>query len=79
MTVKIFHPDLISDRYQDLATLVMRHTESNGNGIHSTAIERLDLTRSDIVSTALHSVSEPILAIVVQGQKEALLGEERYK
>jgi AraC-like DNA-binding protein len=79
MTVEIPNPDVISDRCQELATLVMRHTKSNGNGIHPTAINRLDLTRSDAVSTALHSVSEPILAIVVQGQKEALLGEERYQ
>jgi AraC-like DNA-binding protein len=79
MTVEISNPEAIVTRCQELATLVMRHTESKRNGIHSTAIEQLDLTRSDIVSTALHSVYQPILAIVVQGQKEALLGEETYQ
>ncbi|MDV2994910.1 MAG: HTH-type transcriptional activator RhaS [Chroococcidiopsis sp. SAG 2025] len=79
MTVEISNPDVIADRCQELAKLVMRHTESNGNGIHSTAIAQLDLTRADTVSTALHNVYEPILAIVVQGRKEALLGEERYQ
>jgi AraC-like DNA-binding protein len=79
MTVKIPNPDVITARCQELATLVMRHTESNGNGIHPTAIEQLDLTRSDAVSTSLHCVYQPILAIVVQGQKEALLSEERYQ
>jgi AraC-like DNA-binding protein len=67
------------ERCQELATQVMRHTEDNGNGIHPTAIEQLDLTRSDAVSTALHSVFQPILALVVQGQKQALLGEETYQ
>jgi hypothetical protein len=57
----------------------MRHTESKGNGIHPTAIEQLDFTRSDLVTTAFHDTCEPILAIVVQGQKKALLGEEMYK
>ncbi|ACB54434.1 transcriptional Regulator, AraC family [Crocosphaera subtropica ATCC 51142] len=79
MTIEISNPDVIADRCQELATLVMRHTEFNGNGIHSTAIKQLDLTRSDTVSTALHSVYQPILALVVQGQKEALLGEKRYQ
>ncbi|NJM89656.1 MAG: AraC family transcriptional regulator [Hydrococcus sp. RU_2_2] len=79
MTVKISNPDAVADRCQELATLVMRHTESKGNGIHSTAIEQLDLTRSDTVSTALHNVYQPILALVVQGQKQALLGEEKYQ
>lgn len=79
MTVKISNSDVIADRCQELATLVMRHTEANGNIIQPTAIAQLDLTRSDAVSTALHGVYQPILAIVVQGQKEVLLGEERYQ
>ena len=79
MTVEISNTDVIMERCQELATQVMRHTEDNGNGIHPTAIEQLDLTRSDAVSTALHSVFQPILALVVQGQKQALLGEETYQ
>lgn len=88
MTVKIPNPDAscalrnsegTANQCQELATLVMRHTEANGNIVHPTAIEQLDFTRSDAVSTALHDVYEPILAIVVQGQKEVLLGEETYQ
>lgn len=79
MTVEIPNPDVITARCQELATLVRRHTESNGNIIQPTAIKQLDLTRSDAVSTALHGVYQPILAIVVQGQKEVLLGEETYQ
>lgn len=67
----------IANQGQELATQVMRHTE--GNGIHPTAIEQLRFTRSDTVSIPLHDVSEPFLAIVIQGQKKALLGEETYQ
>ncbi|MEH2250361.1 AraC family transcriptional regulator [Nostoc sp.] len=62
---------------QELATLVRRHTE--GSSVHQTAIEPLSFTHSDAVSPALHSINEPALAIVVQGQKEVLLGEETYQ
>lgn len=79
MTIEISNSDVIADRCQELATLVMRHTDANGTIIQPTAIAPLDLTRSDAVSTALHGVYQPILAIVVQGQKEVLLDEERYQ
>jgi AraC-like DNA-binding protein len=79
MTVAVFHPDVIADHRQEIATRIMRHTEPSGNIIQPTAIEQLDFTRSDTVFTAPHSVYEPTLAIVVQGQKKALLGEEIYQ
>ncbi|MBW4571970.1 MAG: AraC family transcriptional regulator [Tolypothrix carrinoi HA7290-LM1] len=79
MTVEIPNPDAIANQCKELAALVTRHTEGNGNGIHPTAIKQLDFTRSDAVSTALHHVCEPKIAIVVQGQKEVLLGEETYQ
>jgi len=89
MTVAISHPDVIADYRQEIATRIMRHTKSSGNIIQPTAIKQniiqptaikqLDFTRSDTVFTALHSVYEPILAIVVQGQKKAFLGEEMYQ
>jgi AraC-like DNA-binding protein len=77
MTVEISNPDAIADRCQELATRVMQHTE--GNSVHPTAIAQLNFARSDTVSSACHhDVFEPALAIVVQGQKKALLGEETY-
>jgi AraC-like DNA-binding protein len=79
MTVAVSHPDVIADHRQEIATRIMRHTQSSGNIIQPTAIEQLDFTRSDTVSNAPHSVYEPILAIVVQGQKKAFLGEEMYQ
>ncbi|WP_413168124.1 AraC family transcriptional regulator N-terminal domain-containing protein [Capilliphycus salinus ALCB114379] len=79
MTVAISRPDVIADHRQEIATRIIRHTKSSGNIIQPTAIEQLDFTRSDTVSNAPHSVYEPILAIVVQGQKKAFLGEEMYQ
>lgn len=64
---------------QELAALVLRHTDGKGNGAHKTAIAQLEFTREAVVSTATCMVCEPILAIVIQGSKEALLGEEAYQ
>ena len=43
-----------------------------------TAIAELEFQRVSSVFTALHGVSTPILAILIQGKKKALLGEETY-
>ncbi|NES95177.1 MAG: AraC family transcriptional regulator [Desertifilum sp. SIO1I2] len=64
---------------QELATLVAQYTESRGNGAHQTAIAQLEFMRESSVSTAIRCVFEPVLAIVIQGKKEALLGEETYQ
>jgi AraC-like DNA-binding protein len=65
------------DQCQELATVVMRHTD--GSGIHPTAIKQLHFTRSDAVSTTFQFIDQPTLFIVVQGQKEVLLGQEMYQ
>ncbi|MBD1852608.1 AraC family transcriptional regulator [Leptolyngbya sp. FACHB-711] len=75
--IEISNPDIIAEQCQELATRVMRYTEDSG--IHPAAIEQLYLIRSDAVLTGFHSINELMLAIVVQGQKEALLGEEAYQ
>ena len=64
---------------QELAAVVTHHTDDKGNGAHQTAISQLEFMRESAVSTAIHGVSEPLLAIVVQGKKEALLGEKTYQ
>jgi AraC-like DNA-binding protein len=74
MTIESSNSEVIANQCQELATLVMRHTE--GNGVHPTAINRLSFARSDAMSTLTYSVNEPHLAIIVQGKKEVLLGEE---
>ncbi|MGG6297969.1 AraC family transcriptional regulator N-terminal domain-containing protein [Leptolyngbya sp. AN02str] len=64
---------------QELAAFVTQHTDAQGNGIHQTAISQLEFTRESSASTAIRDVFEPVLAIVIQGKKEALLGEETYQ
>lgn len=64
---------------QELATLVTQQTNDCGNGVHQTAIPQLAFTRETEVSTEICDVTEPILAIIVQGKKEVLLGEETYQ
>lgn len=61
MTVEIPNPDVIAARCQELATLVMRHTEANNNNIYSTAIEQLKFTRSD----AVHHHRTQVLVVLV--------------
>jgi hypothetical protein len=63
--IELSNSDAIANQCQELATLVMRHTE--GNGVHPTAIARLSFARSDTMSTATYSVGEHYLAIIVQG------------
>ena len=76
MTVEISTSEVIANQCQALATLVMRHTK--GNGLHPTAINQLSFGRSDATTSAIYSVDEPRLTLIVQGKKEMLLGEETY-
>ncbi|HEY9655780.1 MAG TPA: AraC family transcriptional regulator, partial [Crinalium sp.] len=64
---------------QELAALVTRHTDGNGDGIYPTAISQLEFLRESDTATAMRGVCEPLLGIVVQGKKEVLLGEETYR
>ena len=66
-------------RCQDLAALVTQQTDRQGNGAHKTAIPQLTFMRESEASTELCDVVEPTLAIIVQGKKEVLLGEETYR
>jgi AraC-like DNA-binding protein len=79
MTIEILNGSAIAHQCRELATLVTRHTDGKGNGFHKTAIDPLEFQRESSVSTALHGVSEPVFALLVQGEKEALLGEETYR
>ncbi len=74
--IEISNSNVIANQCQELATLVMRHTE--GNGLHPTAIDQLSFGRSDAMSSTPYSVDDPRLTLIVQGKKEMLLGEETY-
>ena len=79
MTIEtLSHGTAISDCTK-LAALVDRHTESRGDGVHATAIVPLEFMRLSDTSTAMQGVTNPILGIVVQGQKEVLVNQETYQ
>jgi AraC-like DNA-binding protein len=68
----------ITDRCAQLATLITRHTDGKGDGFHATAIDRLGFSRESAIGAVMHGISAPMLAIIVQGKKHTLMGEETY-
>ena len=68
----------IAIQCKELAALITRHTEGKGDGFHQTSINKLQFARESGVARTLAAVSAPMLAIVVQGKKAALVGEETY-
>ncbi len=79
MNSEIIDRVTLENQCQELAALLTRHTHGKGDGFHRTGIDPLEFGRESSVATSLHGVSEPMLAIVVQGKKAALLGEETYQ
>ncbi len=79
MTIDTLSHEVAIDKCKELAALVDRHTDSKGNGAHATAIDSLVFMRECNASTTIRGVSEPMLAIVVQGKKEGMLNEETYQ
>ncbi|MFW9257148.1 AraC family transcriptional regulator [Nostoc sp. CALU 546] len=79
MAIEILKHGAAVNECKELAALLERHTNGKGNGVHKTDINKLEFMRESSTSTALQCVYEPILGIVVQGKKEALLGEETYR
>lgn len=69
----------IANQCKELAALITRYTNGKGDGFHKTDIDKLEFQRQSSAPATLHGVSEPIFAILVQGKKEALLGEETYR
>ncbi|MEM1504427.1 AraC family transcriptional regulator [Domibacillus sp. 8LH] len=51
---------------------------SNQDGVHPTPIPSLFLIRESIITEPISRVNEPSFCIILQGEKEVLLGEERF-
>jgi AraC-like DNA-binding protein len=68
----------IASQCQELAALITLHTNGKGDGFHQTSIDKLQFARESCIASTLAAVGTPMLAIVVQGKKAALLGEEAY-
>ena len=79
MTIETQNCQTAINKCAELAALVDRHTNSKGSGAHTTAIDSLEFMRESKPSTAFRGVSEPLLAIVVQGKKEVFINEEIYQ
>lgn len=79
MTINTLGHKSAIDKCEELAALVDRHTDNQGNGAHATAIDSLFFMRECNPIAAMHVVSEPLLAIVIQGKKEVWLNEEVYR
>jgi AraC-like DNA-binding protein len=79
MTIDTLSHKSAIDKCAELAALVDRHTDSQGNGIHATAIAPLEFTRECNPVVAMPVVSEPLLAVVIQGQKELWLNEKAFR
>ncbi|BBD58925.1 AraC family transcriptional regulator [Nostoc sp. HK-01] len=78
MAMELLTQITVIDECQQLAALLEKHTAAKGNGTHKTAISQMEFMRESSPNTAICAVYQPILAIVVQGKKKALLGEESY-
>jgi AraC-type transcriptional regulator N-terminus len=66
------------DKCAELATLVERHTSSERSGYYETAIDHLVFVRCN-TSKTIQEVSEPLVGIVVQGQKKLSVNEEIFQ
>lgn len=71
MSVEIYKQQL------ELAKLIDRYSEQDG--VHPTVIPSLFLIRESIVTEPIARVNETSFCIIVQGEKEVLLAEERFR
>ena len=62
----------------ELAALIERHTSSERSEYYPTAIDPLVFVRCD-TSKTVQDISEPLFAIVVQGEKKLSLSEEIFQ
>ncbi len=66
----------LDQRMNDLAGLILSHTP--GDGIHKTAIARLQLVHLTVPQPPAIGIYEPSMCILAQGRKRVMLGDEVY-
>jgi AraC-like DNA-binding protein len=67
----------INKQQHELAKLIERFTGQDG--VHPTPIPSLFLIRESVITEPISRVNEPSFCIIVQGEKEVLLAEERFR
>ena len=67
----------LQQQHAELAALIERHT--GHDGIHATAIPSLFFNRQSLVTGPSYSILKPALCIVVQGEKDIWLAQERFR
>lgn len=60
----------------ELRDLIERHCRDEGG---ATAIPRVSLIRSEVATTPIHAILEPVFCVVAQGRKQAVLGEALFE
>ncbi|WP_342047300.1 AraC family transcriptional regulator [Bacillus sp. OTU530] len=70
-------PEQIYIQQGELAKLIERYTDRDG--VHTTAVPSLSFVRRSDVTVPTYSVYKPSLCIIVQGMKEVLLAQERFR
>ncbi|WP_338788389.1 AraC family transcriptional regulator [Metabacillus sp. FJAT-53654] len=63
---------------QQLELVNLIENFSKQDGVHATSIPSLFLIRESIITEPISRVNEPSFCIILQGEKEVLLGEERF-
>jgi AraC-like DNA-binding protein len=63
-------------RIEDAARLVAQFTGEDG--IHTTAIPRLNLIRMSRPTEPIHDVQRPAVCVIVQGAKQVMVGQQIY-
>jgi len=67
----------INKQQHELAKLIERFTGQDG--VHPTPIPSLFFIRESVITEPISRINEPSFCIIVQGEKEVLLAEERFR
>ncbi len=73
---ELIMPDKIYKQKLELSSLIERFLKQDG--VHSTSIPSFFLIRESIITEPISIVNKPSFCIILQGEKEMLLGKERF-
>ncbi len=71
-------PFAVTSLLRAMASDIARYTSDRGDGLHDCAVPGLTYARQSQAHHAVGSIADPLLAIMVQGKKEIVLGDEVY-